>query len=355
MKVEFTRLALCVALIVASPGTGIAAPEPGSELSESKTAIAESRAETSEPEAETSVSGTEISESETEISESGTEISVLSYNIHGLFALAAKDDPRTRMPAIASRANRYEVAMFQEDFEYHHVLRDQMPGKVGVRGHGMGWDPRRVFAKLLTLPVSVFLPNFSPPYGAGISIFVRKSLAIADDVDREPYGLCRGWFGSTGDCWALKGYQRVGIRTPEGAEVDLYNTHLEAGGSHCAAQIRGEQLDILARAIEARPKIRAVIIGADFNAAFNRLGDREHFKRFRRRLELRNSGAGPELSHWRERDYILYRSGTATALHVEQAGEGLEFGERDRALSNHPAIYARFRVTLRTSAEEQQP
>ncbi len=326
MKAGFTRLALCAALVATSPEAG----------------------------AEELESGTQISESGAEISESGTQISVLSYNIHGLFPLVAKDDPRNRMPTIGWLANRYEVAMFQEDFEYHHVIRDQMPGAVGVRGNGMGWDPRRVFAKLLISPVSIFLPHFSPPYGAGLSIFVRESLAIADDVDREPFGLCRGWFGATGDCWALKGYQRVGIRTPDGAEVDLYNTHLEAGSSHHAAQIRGQQLDILARAIEARPKMRAVIIGADFNTAFNRVGDRDNLMRFRRRLELRDSGAGPELSYWRERDYILYREGTATALRVEQAGEGLEFVERDRALSDHPAIYARFRITLRTGSEGEQ-
>jgi hypothetical protein len=245
--------------------------------------------------------------------------------------------------------------MFQEDFEYHNVIRDQMPGAVGARGNGMGWDPRRVAVKLLILPVSIFLPHFSPPYGAGISIFVRESLAIADDVDREAFGLCRGWFGSTGDCWARKGYQRVGIRTPEGAEVDLYNTHLEAGASDYATRIRGQQLELLARAIEARPDSRAVIIGGDFNTAFNRPGDRDTLVGFRRRLELQDSGAGPELSYWRERDYILHRDGTETALQVEQAGEALEFVDRDRALSDHPAIYARFRITLRTGTERDDP
>ncbi len=219
----------------------------------------------------------------------------------------------------------------------------------------MGWDPRRVFAKLLISPVSIFLPHFSPPYGAGISIFVRESLALADDIDREPFGFCHGWFGANGDCWASKGYQRVGIRTPSGAEVDLYNTHLEAGSSDHAAQIRGQQLDILARAIEARPKTRAVIIGADLNAAFNRVGDRDTLMEFRRRLELQDSGAGPELSYWRERDSILHRDGTATVLRGEQAGEALEFVDRDRALSDHPAIYARFRITLRTDAERDDP
>jgi hypothetical protein len=320
MKIEFTRLALCVALITSSFGSAAEGPE---------TATARS--------------------------EAGTEITILSYNVHGIFPLIAKDDPRDRMPTIGWLANRFEVAMFQEDFEYHRILRDQMPGSVGVRGNGMGWDPRRVAAKLLILPVSILLPHFSPPYGAGISIFVRESLAIADDVDREPFGVCRGWFGSTGDCWASKGYQRVGIRTPEGAEVDLYNTHLEAGASHYATEIRAQQLDILARAIEAQPKSRAVIIGGDFNTAFNRPGDRDTLIGFRRRLELQDSGAGPESSYWRERDYILHRDGTATTLRVEQAGEALEFIDRDRALSDHPAIYARFRVTPSVSAEREDP
>jgi endonuclease/exonuclease/phosphatase family metal-dependent hydrolase len=320
MKTEFTRLALCLALIAASPGAGAEELEAGAESSET-----------------------------------GTEIVVLSYNIHGLFPLIAKDDPRDRMPTIGWLANRYEVAMFQEDFEYHNVLRDQMPDAVGFRGNGMGWDPRRVFAKLVISPVSIFLPHFSPPYGAGISIFVRESFAIADDFVREPYGLCRGWFGGTGDCWASKGYQRVGIRTPSGAEVDLYNTHLEAGSSEHAAQIRAQQLDILARAIEARPKTRAVIVGGDFNIGFNRVSDRETLMAFRRRLELQDSGAGPELPNWRERDYILHRDGTATALRVERAGEAQEFVDGDRALSDHAAIYARFRVVARPSAERDDP
>jgi endonuclease/exonuclease/phosphatase family metal-dependent hydrolase len=319
MKIDLMRLVLCAALISMSFGAWAAEPEI-----------------------------------ETAISEAGTEFTVLSYNIHGLFPLAAKDDPRDRMPTIGWLANRYEVVMFQEDFEYHHVLRSQMPGTIGVRGNGMGWDPRRVLAKLIISPVSIFLPHFSPPYGAGISIFVRESLALTDDVDREPFGFCHGWFGANGDCWARKGYQRVGIRTPEGLEVDLYNTHLEAGPTERSVEIRGRQLDILARAIEARPKTRAVIVAGDFNSAFNRVGDREKIVEFRRRLELQDSGAGPELPYWRERDYILHRDGTDAALRVEQAGEAQEFVERDRALSDHPALYARFRITPPTSVEGEQ-
>jgi len=316
---DLTRLALCATLIAVSFGARAAEPEI-----------------------------------ETADSEAGTEFTVLSYNIHGLFPLAAKDDPRDRMPTIGWLANRYEIVMFQEDFEYHHVLRDQMPGAIGIRGNGMGWDPRRVLAKLLISPISIFLPHFSPPYGAGISIFVRESLALTDDVDREPFDFCHGWFGANGDCWARKGYQRVGIRTADGLEIDLYNTHLEAGPTERSIRTRRQQLEALAQAIETRPKTRAVIVGGDFNSAFNRVGDRENIVAFRRRLELQDSGAGPELPYWRERDYILHRDGTDAALRVEQAGEAQEFVERDRALSDHPALYARFRITPITNLEGEQ-
>jgi hypothetical protein len=215
----------------------------------------------------------------------------------------------------------------------------------------MGWDPRRVFAKLLLSPVSIFVPHFSPPYGAGISIFVRESLAMADDFDREPFGFCNGWFSASSDCWASKGFQRVGIRTPEGAELDIYNTHLDSGSGRISVELRARQLEVITRAIHARPKSRAVIIGGDFNSVFNQASDRETIARFRRRLGLRDSGAGPELRHWRERDYILYRDGEKTKLQLQQAGEAREFVARERALSDHPAVYAQFRVTPLTSAE----
>jgi endonuclease/exonuclease/phosphatase family metal-dependent hydrolase len=281
----------------------------------------------------------------------GTVISVLSYNIHGLFPLAAKDDPRDRMPTIGWLASRYDVVLFQEDFEYHKVLRDQMPSLVGVRGNGMGWDPRRVAAKLFLAPVAIWLPHFSPPYGAGVSIFRRKSLAVPDDFDRQPYGFCHGWFGANGDCWALKGYLRAAVRTPEGAEIDFYSTHLEAGPSQASVEVRREQLDILAEGIEARPRTRAVVVAGDFNSAFNRVGDRENVMAFRRRLGLKDSGAGPEIAFWRERNFILYRDGEMASLTVEQAGEATEMVVDDRALSDHAGLFARFRVVPGSGAE----
>lgn len=289
------------------------------------------------------------------IAEDGVRtISVLSYNVHGLFPLIAKDNPRDRMPIIGWLANKYDVALFQEDFEYYDLLDVQMSGSIGKRGNGMGWDPRRVAVKVLLAPVAVFLPHFGPPYGAGISAFVKPRLFVPGEVRREPYGVCNGWFGANGDCWSNKGFVRVGLRAANDARIDVYNTHLEAGPSARSVAVRGEQLSRLASAVETLSVDRAVIIGGDFNVAFNRPGDREVMNEFRRRLDLQDSGAGPELPFWRERDYILYRDGADVNLEVEQAGEATEFVNRRRALSDHPALYARFRVASRTPVEGGQ-
>jgi len=275
----------------------------------------------------------------------GHTFSLLSYNVHGLFPLAAKDDPRDRMPTIGWLANKYDVVLYQEDFEYHHILAEQMEDSVGYRGNGMGWDPRRVAAKVFLSPVAVFLPHFSPPYGDGVSTFADETFAPAD-VAREPYAECNGWFGQNGDCWARKGFLRVRLHTPGGGEIDVYNTHLEAGPGERSVAVRSSQLDELAEAVERLSAGRAVIVAGDFNLALIRAGDRPMKLRFRERLGLEDSGAGAELPFWRERDFVLFRSGGGTDLSVEESGEAVEFVSRGRALSDHPALYARFRVEV---------
>ena len=271
-------------------------------------------------------------------------VSVLSYNVHGLFRWIAKDDPRDRMPTIGWLADRYDVVLFQEDFEFHSELAQQIQNATGRRGNGAWHDPRLALAKLFAFPFTVWIPHFSPPYGAGISTFVDDALLVADDFTREPYGSCNGWLGANGDCWAAKGFLRVTVRSVAGAEVHVYNTHLEAGPSDKSVAVRRSQLEALAEAVERLSAGRAVVVGGDFNVAFIRPGDREMILWFREKLGLADSGAGPELPFWRERDYLLYRSGAGATLSVEAAGEAVEFVGRERALSDHPALYARFRV-----------
>jgi len=275
----------------------------------------------------------------------GDEISVLSYNVHGLFRLAAKDDPRDRMPAIGWLSRRYDVVLYQEDFEYHDVLSQQLDEHADFVGNGVAGDPRRILAKLVLMPITMWIPHFSPPYGAGISTAVRRSDAVIE-TRKAHYSACHGWFGANGDCWAAKGYLAVRLRTPDGAEVDVYNTHLEAGTTDASGEARVSQMNELAEAIETHSGAHAVIVAGDYNISYMRPQDREMISVFRARLGLEDSGAGPEIPFWRERDFILFRGGSETSLGVTASGEATEFVSAGRALSDHPALYARFSATV---------
>ena len=270
---------------------------------------------------------------------------LLTYNVHGLFDWIAKDHPQDRMPTIGWLANHYNVILFQEDFEYSNTLASQMEGTVGFRGNGMGWDPRLVAVKVLTFPFAIFIPHFSPPYGAGLSIYAEKTYEPGEVV-REAYDDCHGWVGANGDCWARKGFLRVRLRLPAGGVVDVYNTHLEAGETTPSIDARSAQLDQLAEAIEQLSAGRPVIVAGDFNLATIRTADRSLKSRFARRLGLHDTGAGSELPFWRDRDSVLYRSGAKRQLSVLDAGEAKEFVSRKRALSDHPALWVEFRLEL---------
>jgi len=271
-------------------------------------------------------------------------VSVLSYNVHGLFRLAAKDDPRNRMPTIGWLANKYDVVLLQEDFEYPDVIAAQMQGDVQHRGNGIGGHPGLLLFKVLFFPFTAPIPRFSPPYGSGLTTYAREQLDVPEAVARAPYDDCAGWVDQRLDCWSRKGWLRTRIRTANGAEVDVYNTHIEAGGDKRSVRSRRRNFETLATAIETHSAGRAVVVGGDFNVDYSRPYDRDIITAFRERVELLDTSAAPELPVWRERDFILYRDGKRAKLSVLEAGEATEFVSGNRALSDHPALYATLRI-----------
>ena len=124
----------------------------------------------------------------------GTVLSLLSYNIHGISGLIAKDDPRDRMPTIGWLTHTYDVVLVQEDFEYHGELAQQFANTANrYRGNGIESRPDLILAKLVSFPFLVFIPRFSPPYGAGLSIFVDKEHSVPESSISEAYSDCYGW------------------------------------------------------------------------------------------------------------------------------------------------------------------
>jgi endonuclease/exonuclease/phosphatase (EEP) superfamily protein YafD len=153
-----------------------------------------------------------------------------------------------------------------------------------------------------------------------------------------------------------KGYLVVRVSGPQGIEVDLYNTHLDARtGGTSNRPVRREQLEQLASAIRTHSSGRALILAGDLNTGHQRPEDFALLESFRAELGLDDAGARRDASWGGEADvdYILYRSGTDThirlvegnASHGEDAG--FRWRERGRRLSDHPAIFARFHAARR--------
>jgi endonuclease/exonuclease/phosphatase family metal-dependent hydrolase len=249
-------------------------------------------------------------------------ISVLSYNVHGLPSFAVDDDPAARMPQISQRLNAYDVALLQEDWTWFAALDSAATHPLKERGGGA--DP--------------------PLFHSGLSSFARARLV---DATRESLGACSGWLGGANDCLADKGFLRLRLRLGDGAVVDFWNLHLDAGSGDADRAARAVQLERLAERMRALSDGAAVVVAGDFNLQETNPADRALLGRFAAALALSDTGArsAPDGRFAAKRiDFILYRGASQVALEPLEAGEAREFANGATPLSDHPALYARFRV-----------
>jgi hypothetical protein len=258
-------------------------------------------------------------------------VAVLSYNVHGLADILVDDDPVARMPAISERLNRYDVALVQESWAYGEALDAKVTHAVVERSGRV--DPDLLFQ-------------------TGLVTFARPRLRA---VSRDSLGACAGWLGGANDCLADKGFLRVRLALANGAEVDFWNLHLDAGRDESDRRARAIQLETLAARVRKVSRDGPLVIAGDFNLDESNEADRALLERFTRALALVDSGAraaddGPFAA--KRIDYILYRSGAGVALASVEAGEAREFSDGATPLSDHPALFARIRIT---DAEASDP
>lgn len=256
----------------------------------------------------------------------GDEFTVLSYNIHGLHAWVAGDDPAARAPVIGEKSNAYHVTLIQEDFSHHVALRRGARQPIVERG-----NPSR-FGRWCSICS-----------GSGLTILSRFEPEDLLLLEARAYRDCAGWIGGANDCLATKGFQRMRIRLPGGGELDFVNTHLDAGHSPADREARRSQLDLLRRSIEAEVEGGALILAGDLNLDAADPEDVALRDAFTAALGLSSSGARGT-GRWPILDYIFYRSGGGVELEVVEAGEDAEFVHEGAPLSDHPAIFARFRT-----------
>lgn len=251
-------------------------------------------------------------------------LSVLTYNTHGLPGWIAGDDPPARYPQLLARADRFDVVLLQEDFAHQPIVDSEARHPLRARGNG----PRRDW------------PLFQ---GAGLTLLTHLA-ALASPV-LAPYGICHGVLRAANDCLGHKGWLMTRLALPDGAAVDVWNTHLDAGRGAGDQAARQAQLGRLAAAIHRESRGRAVIAGGDFNLDWDTPGDRALLERFLAATGLALAARTPE-GAWRSRlDYLLYRPAPDVAVDVREAGMAEDFVDpAGRPLSDHPAIFAVFAV-----------
>ncbi len=248
------------------------------------------------------------------------ELRIVTYNTHGLPAWIARDAPEERFPAIGKLLNTYDLAVVQEDFFHHERL-------LGV----------------LTLPLRA-----RGNQGSGLTTLARLPAEILVETQAEPYEVCSGWLFGANDCLGDKGFLRTRLALPNGALVDFVNTHLDAGRDEPDRDARRAQLELLAERLRGSSASLALVVGGDLNLRFDDPSDRALLDRFAAALGLADSEAKPAPgSGWERIDYLLYRSGSDVSLEVLAAGMAPEFVRDGAPLSDHPALWARLRVSVR--------
>jgi len=259
------------------------------------------------------------------------ELSFLTYNVHGLPPEITGDDTAARMVEIAPLLEDFDVVGLQEDFDdsNHAVLAE-------VSTH----LTQRRFADL-------FIEE--RVYGSGLTVFAEL---VEEDFLHEHYTDCNGVFEAASDCLASKGFQALRLELAPGATVDVYNSHLEAGGGEADNQARSAHVSQLIAAMNGWSAGRSVVFLGDTNLHASDPEDLPELERWLGETGLSDACeavACPEENHI---DRVFFRAGAGVSWEGQSwTNEPAFFDEGGVPLSDHPALSA----SLAWTFEPNQP
>jgi hypothetical protein len=168
----------------------------------------------------------------------------LTYNIAGLpeFLSSAATDREASTRTIGERISSYDIVNVQEDFNYHAHL------------YATNSHPYRT-------PTSGGVP-----FGSGLNTLSSFAYDEAD-FERVKWNACD--FGS-GDCLAPKGFTFKRVRLAEGAYIDVYNLHTDAGSEPGDIAARTANLNQVTAFMQSHSAGNAVVVMGDTNTRYTR-------------------------------------------------------------------------------------
>jgi endonuclease/exonuclease/phosphatase family metal-dependent hydrolase len=244
---------------------------------------------------------------------SAGRLKLLTYNVAGLPEGLSESRPTVNLPLIGKLLNRYDLALVQEDFAYPLMLRQAI-----LHAHG---SPPFVRGERLH-------------FGDGLSQFSRMPFFL---YERERWAACHGVLDSYFDCLTPKGFTYSRQELAPGVTVDVYNLHLDAGGSPGDRSARADQLAQLAQAVKQRSAGHAVILGGDFNIRGG--SELERLAWFEGETELVDTCQVLRCKEPSRIDRILFRSSDALTLTPRSWRVDPRFVDAQRRpLSDHLAV-----------------
>lgn len=175
----------------------------------------------------------------TTLTESSDSFSLLTYNVAGLPQGISPSNPEKNIPLISPLLNKFDVALVQEDFFFHNELMAQAE-------HPYKSKPESGNSQIL--------------FGDGLN---RFSMFPLSNFQRKAWQTCSNDRGN--DCLALKGFSVAETEIAPGVTIDVYNLHMDSGGSQSDIDSRRMQIAQLLQTIKTRSAGKAVIVAGDTN------------------------------------------------------------------------------------------
>jgi hypothetical protein len=269
------------------------------------------------------------------------ELLALTYNVAGLPAPLSGSMPERFMPLIGPLLNDYALVLMQETW----LTPDPNPGA-----------PLRVYHEILVeasehpyqsepaeVPWGMDASRPTALLGDGLN---RFSDFPFDEVIRVPWEEC---VETASDCLAFKGFSMA--RTTLDASdpdhpvrVDVYNLHMEAGGSAEDDAARAAGIEQLVEFMRDISDGRAVIVGGDFNLHTDTEPAATQFQGLLDAAELTDACEALDCDFPGSIDKFLYRSSDELEIRALQWSDESDTFVSDMGedLSDHPPIAVRF-------------
>ncbi len=244
-------------------------------------------------------------------------LTLLTYNVHGLPSFVTGDDTLARQAAIAPLLEAFDVVGLQEDFmDEGHALLAGASSRAPLRFAALAADDRF--------------------YGSGLTVLSR--VAVVHER-AEHYETYHGRLAAGSDGLASKGFQLARVALAPGVEVDVYNSHLDAGGAEGDQAARAEQVAHLTRAMRERSVGRAVVFLGDTNLGAARGRDPETLARWLSATGLACACLAARETCCGRIDRVLVRGGAGVDLEVTAWGVAPGFVDaQGRPLSDHEPL-----------------